>query len=114
MRNGLYSIHMEMLDGQPGKGSGVIIFRDGVIRGGDAFLYYTGTYSFDGTGRWKGELITNQHTRSPDAVPIFAGREVSIGFSGTYTDERAEANGTALVGKMSLNFRGTLRRLSEV
>ena len=113
MRNGLYSIHMELLDGQTGKGSGVIVFRDGTIRGGDAFLYYTGTYSYD-AGRWRGELITNLHTQSPALVPVFSGREVSIGFSGTYTNDRAEANGTALVGKMSLNFRGTLRRLADV
>jgi hypothetical protein len=113
MRNGLYSIHMELLDGQTGKGSGVIVFRDGTIRGGDAFLYYTGSYTFEG-GRWKGELITNQHTPNPPLVAVFSGREVSIGFSGTYSHDRAEANGTALVGKMSLNFRGTLRWLADL
>ena len=45
MRNGLYSIHVDLLDGRSGRGSGVIMFYDGSIRGGDAFLFYTGTYS---------------------------------------------------------------------
>jgi hypothetical protein len=29
MKNGLYSIHVNLLDGRSGKGSGVILFRDG-------------------------------------------------------------------------------------
>jgi hypothetical protein len=42
MKNGLYSIHVTLLDGRIGKGSGVIMFRDGQILGGDAYLFYTG------------------------------------------------------------------------
>ena len=34
MKNGLYSIHVTLLDGRTGKGSGVILFRDGQILGG--------------------------------------------------------------------------------
>ena len=33
MKNGLYSIHVTLLDGRAGKGSGVILFRDGKILG---------------------------------------------------------------------------------
>ena len=35
MKNGLYSIHVTLLDGRVGKGSGVILFRDGKILGRD-------------------------------------------------------------------------------
>ena len=45
MKNGLYSIHVTLQDGRVGKGSGVIMFRDGKIVGGDAYLFYTGTYT---------------------------------------------------------------------
>ena len=44
MRNGLYSIHAGLLDGRSGKGSGVVLFRDGKIIGGDAYLFYVGSY----------------------------------------------------------------------
>jgi len=54
MKNGLYSIHVTLLDGRIGKGSGVILFRDGQILGGDAYLFYTGSYTVKGD-TFKGE-----------------------------------------------------------
>ena len=39
MKNGLYSIHVTLQDGRVGKGSGVVLFRNGKIFGGDAFLF---------------------------------------------------------------------------
>jgi hypothetical protein len=35
MKNGLYSVHIQMGDGVKGRASGVIVLRDGVILGGD-------------------------------------------------------------------------------
>ena len=115
MRNGLYSIHVDLLDGRFGKGSGVIVFHDGSIRGGDAFLFYTGTYAVQAkAATFRGEVIVNQHTpASRDINPLFGGGEVSIGVSGTYTDTAGTMNGTALVGKQSLLFKATLRRLAD-
>lgn len=115
MRNGLYSIHVDLLDGRSGKGSGVIIFYDGQIRGGDAFLYYVGTYSVqDAKATFRGEVVVNQHTASRDVNPLFGGGDVSIGVSGSYTDTAGVMNGTALVGgRQSLLFRATLRRLAD-
>ena len=114
MKNGLYSIHVELLDGRSGKGSGVVIFRDGKILGGDAYLFYTGSYTVkDAT--FKGEVQVNQHTRSPQANPLFGGQKqpVGIGVSGTFTDTSALMNGTALVGKASLIFKATLRKMAD-
>jgi hypothetical protein len=44
-----YSIHVSLMDGRVGKGSGEIVFHDGKIVGGDAYLYYTGTYTVKGS-----------------------------------------------------------------
>jgi hypothetical protein len=113
MKNGLYSIHVSLLDGRSGKGSGVILFRDGKILGGDAFLFYTGSYSVKGD-TFKGEVLVQRHTSSPDANPLFGGpNPVGIGVSGTFTDTSAVMNGTALVGKASQIFGATLRKLAD-
>ena len=115
MKNGLYSIHVTLLDGRVGKGSGVILFRDGQILGGDAYLFYTGSYTVkDDT--FKGEVLVQRHT-SPKANdnPLFGGpAPVGIGVSGTFTDTRGTMNGTALVGKASLIFGATLHKLADV
>jgi len=115
MKNGLYSIHVTLLDGRAGKGSGVILFRDGQILGGDAYLYYTGSYVVkDNT--FKGEVLVQRHT-SPrgNDNPLFGGpAPVGIGVSGIFTDMRAEMTGTALVGKASQIFSATLHRLADV
>lgn len=42
---------------------------------------------------------------------MFGGREVGIGFSGTYNDEGAEGLATALAGKRSIRFHAVLRLL---
>jgi hypothetical protein len=114
MKNGLYSIHVSLQDGRSGKGSGVVVFRDGKIVGGDAYLFYTGTYTVkDDT--FKGEVLVQRHTSSPDANPLFgAPNPVGVGVSGTFTDTRGVMNGTALVGKASQIFGATLRKLADI
>jgi hypothetical protein len=112
MKNGLYSIHVQMLDGHPDRGAGVLVLRDGEMIGGNGSLFYTGSYTFEGR-KWKGELVTSPHTRNPGPTTVFEDREGSIGFSGTFGEDRAEARGTALLGKSSLPFKVTLRRLAE-
>ena len=115
MRNGLYSIHVHMLDGVRGRDSGVIILRDGKLIGGGPYFWWTGSYTFSENGTWKGDLTTNQHTPFADASvrPAFGGHEVSTGFSGTYTDDGAEAFATSLVGTKSVSTRATMKFLAE-
>ena len=101
MKNGLYSIHVSLQDGRSGKGSGVIMFRDGKILGGDAYLFYTGSYTVKGD-TFKGEVLVQRHTSSPDANPLFGGpTPVGIGVSGTFTDtaRRHERNGAGRQGQ---------------
>jgi hypothetical protein len=112
LMNGLYSIHVSLQDGRSGKGSGVVMFRDGKILGGDAYLFYIGSYSVKGS-TFKGEVLVQRHTSSTDENPLFgAPSPVGIGVSGTFTDTTAEMNGTALVGKASQIFKATLRKLT--
>lgn len=112
MKNGLYSIHVRTLDGHFGKGSGIIIFRDGRILGGGAFLFYTGSYSVQGD-TIKGEVQIDQHTRPRDVAPLFGGKPVSIGFSGKAGEGDLTFYGTALYGKQSIRFNATLRRVAD-
>ena len=46
VKNGLYSIRIDMRDGKRGHATGIIILSDGHILGGDSYFYYTGSYSF--------------------------------------------------------------------
>ena len=113
LRNGLYSIHTDMTDGGHGHASGVIVLRDGKMAGGDSHFYYTGSYTAE-NGKWRGELITNEHTRSVGELPLFGGREVTSGFMGSYSGDEAFATGMSLVGKTSVLFEARLRFCTEV
>jgi hypothetical protein len=113
MQNALYSLQIEMLDGVQGQASGVMILRDGIIRGGDTYFYYLGSYTFAG-GKWKGELTNQEHTPSGGARPVFGGKDVGIGFSGTYDDQGAEGFATALAGKRSIRFKAVLKKLVPI
>jgi hypothetical protein len=115
MRNGLYSIHINMLDGVKGHDSGVIILRDGKLFGGGPYFWSVGSYTVGKNQTWKGELTTNQHTPLPDplARSLLGGREVTSGFTGSFTDEGAEVFGTTLAGTKSLSFRATMKFLAE-
>jgi T3SS negative regulator,GrlR len=110
--NGLYTIHIEMTDGGHGRAHGVIVLHDGKIAGGDSYFYYTGSYTGD-RGKWRGELVTNEHTKSAGARPLFGGREVTCGFSGSYSADGAQVQGTALVGKTSVLFHARLKLCAE-
>jgi hypothetical protein len=89
-----------------------MVLHDGRIRGGDAFFDYIGSYT-SANGRWKGELVNHEHTQSQGERPVFGGYEVGIGFSGTYTDDGAVAEATALAGKRSIRFSAVLKKLAE-
>jgi hypothetical protein len=112
IRNGLYSIHIRMLDGIDGGNTGVMVLHNGLIRGGDGFFDYLGSYT-SANGKWKGELVNHEHTPSQGERPVFGGYEVGIGFSGTYTDDGAIGEATALAGKRSIRFSAVLKWLAE-
>jgi hypothetical protein len=106
--NGLYSVHILTLDGIDGGLSGVMLLIDGRILGGDAFFYYIGSYA-SADGRWKGEIVNQEHTPAKGENPVFGGHEVGIGFSGTCGEDGAELEATALAGKRSFRLTATLK-----
>jgi hypothetical protein len=108
--NGLYSVHIKLLDGLDGGLTGVMVLHDGRILGGDAFYYYLGAYS-SAAGRWKGEIVNQEHTPGLSEHPVFGGFEVGIGFSGTCDPESAAWEATALAGKRSLRLAAALTLL---
>ena len=106
--NGLYSVHIRILDGVEGGLTGVMLLHNGRILGGDAFFYYLGTYT-SANGRWKGQILNQEHTPAKGEHPIFGGYEVGIGFSGTCDGQGAELEATALAGKRSLRLTAVLK-----
>lgn len=107
VRDGLYTLGIEMSGAKRGHATGIVVLRGGVIMGGDSFFYYTGSYTF-ARGKWRGEMIVHQHTEAPGLNLVFGGREVSCGFTGTYSEGIADIDGTALVGNNSIPFRARL------
>ena len=106
--NGLYAVHFRMLDGLAGGLNGVMLLNDGRILGGDAFFYYLGSYS-SADGRWKGEILNQEHTPATSEHRMFSGHEVGIGFIGTCNHEGGELEATALAGKRSIRLRAGLK-----
>ena len=111
--NGLYSIHIRMLDGVEGGLTGVMLLNEGRILGGDASFYYVGTYTSE-KGRWKGQILNQEHTPAMGENPIFGGHEVGIGFSGSCNTEGAMLEATALAGKRSLRMTAVLKLMHQV
>jgi hypothetical protein len=110
--NGLYSVHIRTLDGVDGGLTGVMLLHDGRILGGDAFFYYLGTYT-SANGRWKGEMVNQEHTPAKGEVPVFGGYEVGIGFTGTYDEDGAGLEATAFAGKRSLRLAAVLKLIRK-
>ena len=71
---------------------------------------FTGKRGDCSDGKWKGEVTSQEHTPSIDVRP-FAGHIASMGFAGTYTDDGAEFEATALVGKRSIRLKTVFRLL---
>jgi hypothetical protein len=109
IRNGLYSVNSSLLDGLEGTSSGVSVLQDGTMRGGGSIYYHTGKYSC-ADGKWKGHTTTREH--EPDMITrLFARKVVTMGFAGTYTNDGAEFEATALAGKRSVRLKVIFRLL---
>jgi hypothetical protein len=109
IRNGLYSVISKVLDGIEGNSVGVSVVQDGTMRGGGSIYYHVGSYTCS-NGKWKGELTVREH--EPALVTeLFARKVVTMGFTGTYNDDGAEFEATALVGKRSARLKMILRLL---
>ena len=104
--NGLYAIHLRALDGVDAGTSGVS--ADGRPHPRAIRSRYLGSYS-SADGRWKGEILNQEHTPAKGENPVFGGYEVGIGFSGMCTADSGELEGIALAGKRSLRLAASLK-----
>jgi hypothetical protein len=94
IRNGLYLAETTFLDGVDAYNRHIMVLRDGTMRGGGGFYYTVGSFTCSG-GKWKGEMTSREHSPISVRYP-WAGKVLSIGFTGTYTEDGAEFEATAL------------------
>ena len=111
IKNGLYALNATSRDGVSDDVGGVLILRDGEMSGGDAFVFYTGSYECSAIGRWQGKMTSQEHT--PTGRPM-AARVQHIGFLGTYNDAGAKVDAIALVGEQSVRYDAILRLLLAI
>ena len=109
IRNGIWLATTRFLDGVEAYNRHVMVLRDGTMRGGGGYYYTVGSYTCSG-GKWKGEMISREHSPIDGMYP-WARMEISIGFTGTYSDDSAEFDATALAGKRSFRFQSIYRLL---
>jgi hypothetical protein len=66
-----------MLDGIQGGNQGVMVLRDGTLRGG-SFFYAYGTYT-SANGKWKGEVTNQEHSPTFGVRANWERKVVTIG-----------------------------------
>ena len=111
IRNGIYLATTRFLDGVEAYNRHVMVLRDGTMRGGGGFYYTVGSYTCS-DGKWKGEMTSREHSPIAGTYP-WARKEISIGFTGTYSDDGAEFDATALAGKRSFRFKSIYLLLAD-
>jgi hypothetical protein len=92
MKNGIYSVHFRT---PIGEGTGVAFLKDGTLEGGDAAVYYRGTYSIDGQ-KFTARIKTGTHNRAPGGINVMGQDSVTLSLEGTFdSNSNASAQGTA-------------------
>jgi hypothetical protein len=109
IRNGIYLAETRFLDGVEAYNRHIMVLRDGTMRGGGGFYYTVGSYIYS-DGKWKGEMTSREHSPISGTYP-WARKEISIGFTGTYSDDGAEFDATAFAGKRSFRFKSIYQLL---
>jgi hypothetical protein len=108
MKNGLYKASYETM---LGAGSAVIHAIDGKLWGGDAGLYYVGSYVDDGS-KISAKLRTDRHTVHPGLTSVFGLDRVNITLVGTTSGDTIQCTGTAAEAP-GVNFTAVLKWLSD-
>lgn len=91
MKNGIYKASFQTPLGQ---GTGVVVINDGTIKGGDATMYYNGTFQKVGN-QVTATLHVGQHTNIPGHSSVFGQNDVNVKLQGASTDTTATIQGTA-------------------
>jgi hypothetical protein len=108
MRNGLYRVHFQT---PLGMGAGVVHAVDGRMWGGDAGLYYVGTYTTDGD-RLNATVATERHTNHPGVVSVFGVDKVTINLDGQIAGDSVNAKGSSPQAP-GVGFSASLTRISD-
>ncbi|PII38669.1 hypothetical protein T190_17185 [Sinorhizobium meliloti CCBAU 01290] len=108
MRNGLYRVHFQT---PLGMGAGVVHATDGKMWGGDAGLYYVGSYSTEGD-RLTAVVSTNRHTAHNGITSVFGVDKVTINLDGRVSGDSISAKGTSPQAP-GLSFTAELSRVSD-
>ena len=99
--NGLWTAEFGTTTGM--FGGGVVVFRDGIIMGGDGTYYYTGKYNLQGK-TLQATLTISPFIQGAESVFKTVGQDLTLELVGSLTEEgRATAQGQAR-GMPSLKF----------
>jgi hypothetical protein len=108
MRDGLYKVHFQT---PIGWGAGVVYGAGGKLWGGDAGLFYVGSYSQDGNNV-AAEVRTNRHTQNPGVISVFGRDQVKVTLKGISTGDTVKLTGKA-VEVPNVTFTAELTRISD-
>lgn len=108
MRDGLYKVDFQT---PLGAGTGVIHVQAGRIRGGDAGLYYVGTFTVRGD-EILAEVATDRHTHYPDIISVFGKDRVHIALRGRWSGDTATLQGSAAEAP-GVTFQARLQRIAD-
>lgn len=108
MRDGLYKV---LFQTPLGAGAGVVHLQAGKIRGGDAALYYVGSYQSDGE-KFSADVVTDRHTQMPGIVSVFGKDKVHIRLTGKVSGDTVTVQGSAAEAP-GVGFQATLARISD-
>jgi hypothetical protein len=108
MRDGLYRADFRT---QRGSGSGVVHAQDGKIWGGDAQMYYVGSYTVNGR-RITAHVTASRHTQRAVDASVFGLDKVTLTLDGTAHGDAVSWTGRA-AEVPGADFGAELIRLSD-
>jgi hypothetical protein len=89
--DGLYSVQFQT---PLGAGAGVILLENGIARGGDAGIYYAGTYKQDDT-TFSADIKIGRHCNIAGTPSVFGVDDAAIVLKGTSAGDKATVTGTS-------------------
>jgi hypothetical protein len=108
MRDGLYKVQFRT---QSAIGFGVVFAPSGTLWGGDAGLYYVGSYTVNGN-KLSAKVETNRHSNPQGIVSVFGIDHVHIALEGTVNGDTISTTGKAAEAP-AVSFQAILTRIHD-
>lgn len=108
MKDGLYKIDFRT---PLGAGTGVVFAQAGRLWGGDAGMYYVGTFT-NNNGQMEGNVKTGRHTNALGTDSVFGIDNVNINLRGNVNGDVVEATGTSPEAR-GVSFQVRMTRLTD-